>query len=320
MSTSGAVSVCSSPLPMAPVSLSSFSHTPSVVPSPCLLQLYRRILLPRRTLACFSSTLTSSASITSSSISAPKVVVTRERGKNGKLIDALARHGINCLELPLIQHSQGPDLNRLHSVLSDSVFDWIIITSPEAGLVFLQAWKDAGMPKVRIGVVGAGTANIFDEVLQSSNLLEVAFAPSKAIGKVLASELPKLGNTKCSVLYPASTKASNDIEEGLSNRGFEVMRLNTYTTSPVDYVDQFILEQARSLPVVTVASPSAIRAWVNLISEPKEWEKSLACIGETTAAAAKRLGLKNIYYPKNPGLEGWVDSILEALRSEAQVV
>ena len=45
-------------------------------------------------------------------------------------------------------------------------------------------------------------------------------------------------------------------------------------------------------------------AWVNLISEPKEWEKSLACIGETTAAAAKRLGLKNIYYPKNPGLEG----------------
>lgn len=32
-----------------------------------------------------------------------------------------------------------------------------------------------------------------------------------AIGKVLASELPKLGNANCSVLYPASTKASNDI-------------------------------------------------------------------------------------------------------------
>lgn len=40
------------------------------------------------------------------------------------------------------------------------------------------------MPKVRIGVVGAGTANIFDEVLQSSKqLLDVAFAPSK--GKTL---------------------------------------------------------------------------------------------------------------------------------------
>ncbi|KAA0060869.1 uroporphyrinogen-III synthase [Cucumis melo var. makuwa] len=235
-------------------------------------------------------------------------------------LHVVARHGINCLELPLIQHRQGPDLNRLQSVLSDTVFDWIVITSPEAGLVFLEAWKAAGMPKVRIGVVGAGTANIFEEVLQSSKLLEVAFAPSKAIGKVLASELPKLGNTKCSVLYPASTKASNDIEECLSNRGFEVTRLNTYTTAPVDYVDQTILEQARSLPVVTVASPSAVRAWVNLIPDPKEWDKSLACIGETTAAAANKLGLKNVYYPKNPGLEGWVDSILEALRSEAQIV
>lgn len=29
--------------------------------------------------------------------------------------------------------------------------------------------------------------------------------------------------------------------------------------APVDYVDQSILEQARLLPVVTVASPSAIR-------------------------------------------------------------
>ena len=33
-----------------------------------------------------------------------------------------ARHGINCLELPLIQHRQGPDLNRLHSVLSGTFF------------------------------------------------------------------------------------------------------------------------------------------------------------------------------------------------------
>ncbi|KAG7020555.1 Uroporphyrinogen-III synthase, chloroplastic, partial [Cucurbita argyrosperma subsp. argyrosperma] len=48
-------------------------------------------------------------------------------------------------------------------------------------------------------------------------------------------------------------------------------------------------------------------AWINLISEPKEWENSLACIGETTAAVAKRLGLKNVYYPKNPGLEGVAD-------------
>ncbi|TQD97497.1 hypothetical protein C1H46_016898 [Malus baccata] len=193
---------------------------------------------------------------------------------------AFVKQGISCLELPLIEHTRGPDLDRLSTVLSDTTFDWIVITSPEAGSVFLEAWKAAGTPNVTVGVVGAAT------------------------GEVLASELPKNGNEKCTVLYPASAKASNEIEEGLSNRGFEVTRLNTYTTGPVHHVDQTVLKQALSAPVIAVASPSAIRAWVGLIPESEQWSNSVACIGETTAKAAKKLGLTNVYYPANPGLEG----------------
>jgi len=38
----------------------------------------------------------------------------------------------------------------------------------------------AGTPKVKLGVVGAGTASIFEEVMQSSERsLDVAFTPSK---------------------------------------------------------------------------------------------------------------------------------------------
>lgn len=47
------------------------------------------------------------------------------------------------------------------------------------------------------------------------------------------------------------------------------------------------------------------RAWVNLIPELERWENSVACIGETTASAAKRLGLTNVYYPTDPGLYGY---------------
>ncbi|XP_057470270.1 uroporphyrinogen-III synthase, chloroplastic isoform X1 [Actinidia eriantha] len=293
---------------MAQFSVSSLSPPPSWSSPPSPLQLQRRIFFRSFTAKASSPSLACSRSD-------PKVVVTRERGKNGKLINALAKHGINCLELPLIEHMHLPDLDRLPSVLStDNAFDWIIITSPEAGLVFLDAWKAAGTPKVKVGVVGTGTATIFEEVAQSPKYsIDVAFAPSKAIGKVLVAELPKHGSGKCTVLYPASAKASNEIEEGLANRGFEVTRLNTYTTVPVHHVDQLILKQALSAPVVTVASPSAIRAWVNLISESEHWDNSVACIGETTALAAKRLGLRNVYHPTNPGLEGWLDSILEAL-------
>jgi uroporphyrinogen-III synthase len=37
------------------------------------------------------------------------VVVTREKGKNGKLQNALKRHSIPTIELPLIEHATGPD-------------------------------------------------------------------------------------------------------------------------------------------------------------------------------------------------------------------
>ncbi|KAH7526808.1 hypothetical protein JRO89_XSUnG0053100 [Xanthoceras sorbifolium] len=147
------------------------------------------------------------------------------------------------------------------------------------------------------------------------------------------------GCPNCSRLAASSNARG---EEGLFNRGFEVMRLNTYTTDemlcrekhwrlhlflfiancgdcapyvPVHHVDQMVLKQALSAPVVAVASPSAVRAWVNLISESEQWSNSVACIGETTASAAKNLGLRNVYYPTHPGLEGWVDSILEALKA-----
>ncbi|XP_021283828.1 uroporphyrinogen-III synthase, chloroplastic isoform X2 [Herrania umbratica] len=324
---------------LSPSALSPLLPPP---PPPCSssLQHHSRISFSPSRIGASSSSSTSQE-IQHTHTSNPKVVVTRERGKNFKLMDALfamifpfsncelrqiygsngtffavAELGINCLEFPLIQHAQGPDFDRLASVLSETAFDWIIITSPEAGSVFLEAWKAAGTPSVRVGVVGAGTASIFDNLIQSSkHSLNVAFAPSKATGKVLASELPKDGNRRCTVLYPASVKASNEIEEGLSSRGFQVMRLNTYTTVVVDHVDQIVLEKALSVPVVAVASPSAVQAWVNLISKPDSWSNSVACIGETTASAAKRLGLRNVYFPAQPGLDGWVGSILEALRA-----
>lgn len=245
--------------------------------------------------------------------SIPEVVVTRERGKNGKLVDALAVHGVSCLELPLIQHEQGPDFGRLSSILSETKFDWIIITSPEAGAVFLDAWRAAGNPHVKIGVVGSGTGSIFEDVNQSSPVIDVAFAPSKATGKVLASELPRCGDENCTVLYPASVKASNEVEEGLLSRGFHVTRLNTYTTVPVHHVDQEILKVALAAPVIAVASPSAIRSWMEIISSVGLWNNAVVCIGETTGLAAKQMGLQKVYYPENPGIEGWVRCILDAL-------
>lgn len=245
-----------------------------------------------------------------------RVVVTREHGKNGKLMKALEKRGIQCLELPLIEHRDGPDLPQLVQTLREVKFEWIIVTSPEAATVFLQAWREAGCPKVRIAVVGSGTGELFQNAKEGPDLLEVAFTPSKATAKVLASELPKIGDGDNHVLYPASLKAGDDLATGLTERGFLVLRMNTYSTETVRNLDEAAIASAASAPVATFASPTAVRAWMELVAEPRKWDGAAACIGSTSANAASKAGLQKIYHPESPGIEGWVESIMEALEAQ----
>ncbi|KAH7426407.1 hypothetical protein KP509_10G001000 [Ceratopteris richardii] len=244
--------------------------------------------------------------------SSPSVVVTREKGKNQKLMNILHSHGISSLELPLIEHREGPDLDKLPSFIREGMFDWIVITSPEAASVFLDGWRKAGFPEARLAVVGVGTGQVFEKVELENTKLSIDFVPSKANAKILAEELPKLLNGREKVLYPASAKASNELEMGLSARGFEVIRLNTYSTEAVKFIDSSILEIAISSPVVALASPTAVRAWVDVI-DVSTWSGAAACIGQTSAVAAQKAGLKRVFYPENPGIEGWLQSIIEAL-------
>jgi uroporphyrinogen-III synthase len=59
------------------------------------------LLFPGHRIACRASN--------SSVEREPTVVVTRELGKNEKLMKALSAHPVKCLEMPLIEHAEGPD-------------------------------------------------------------------------------------------------------------------------------------------------------------------------------------------------------------------
>eukprot|EP00882_Tetradesmus_deserticola_P008034 GHRQ01008463.1.p2 GENE.GHRQ01008463.1~~GHRQ01008463.1.p2 ORF type:complete len:238 (+),score=109.28 GHRQ01008463.1:329-1042(+) len=155
----------------------------------------------------------------------PTVVVTREHGKNGKLIKALSKHGIQCVELPLIEHAPGPDRDQLPGLLQAGAFDWVTCTSPESAAVFVEGWKAAGSPQVRVAVVGGGTG----EVLAAAGV-NPEFTATKALGKVMGSELPHVPGGSDVVLYPASVKASTDLQDSLAAAGFSVQRINTYNT------------------------------------------------------------------------------------------
>lgn len=238
-----------------------------------------------------------------------KVVVTREKGKNGKLMKALQHHGIGSIELPLIEHADGPELRLLPKVLATEAFEWVTITSPEAASVFIKGWKGAGCPKVRVAVVGAATG----EVLQQAGV-SVDYTPSKAIGKTLGAEVPKIEGGNRRVLYPASLHASSDLQDSLSASGFTVVRLNTYDTVLVTEVEPALLLQAKAAPIITFGSPSTVKAWVALVGKEVAAQQLAVCIGSTSARACQSQGLTRIYHPEAPGVEGWVEQVLLACR------
>ncbi|GLI66857.1 hypothetical protein VaNZ11_010844 [Volvox africanus] len=236
-----------------------------------------------------------------------KVLLTRESGKNEKMRDALSRKGYTCLEMPLIEHTDGPDRALLPSLLSEAAeqYDWVTITSPEAAAVFLEGWEQAGKPKVRAAVVGGGTGDV---LLQGG--ITPDYVPSKALGKVMGSELPRIPGGTGRVLYPASVKASTDLQDSLAAAGFEVHRINTYNTGPVRSVPESLLREALTADVVTYGSPSAVKAWVGLAGLEVANSKVNACIGSTSAKACASAGItENVYFPDSPGIEGWVDAV-----------
>lgn len=146
--------------------------------------------------------------------------------------------------------------------------------------------------------------------------IQPGFVPSIANAATLSAELPlSSGKEQWQVLYPASLKAQNTLQGGLESRGCKVVRLNTYSTEKVQHVSQKHLENALQCNVVAVASPSALKAWVNIAGEVQARDKVLACIGSTSGNAALALGYeqKRVLWSDRPGLQGLVECIEQAL-------
>ena len=272
------------------------------------------------------------------------IALTREEGKNDALASAIASCAelmeanqysvsLQTYELPCIQHADGPDYNQLKEILFQQAtnteistkYDYVVITSPEAARVLASAWPwtgnanegttTTGSPP-RVAAVGKAT-----ELALRDAGINVSFVPSKATAQTLVAELPVLSNDEgdrvINVLYPASAKAADVLANGLEDRAvFGVLRLDTYDTVPAEW-DETQQEQARQCQIVCFASPSAIKGWIanteTMGTNPNGYVA--ACIGETSAAACRTFGWDDhrIWYPKEqPGMDGWVEAVMEA--------
>lgn len=235
------------------------------------------------------------------SLNAPTLIaLTRESGKNNKLATAarLSLPTACTIELPCVQTVHTTNLPHLPTALQEP-YTWVLISSPESARLVANTTIT---PTASIAAIGAGTAS----VLRAAGLT-VSFEPTRATFNCLAAELPAQQGAR--LLYPASAKASAANVALLHARGFEVTRLDTYTTATAPWTDAQ-RKVSDNVQIVTFASPTTVRGWAANASPRRDFPA--ACIGETSANAARKAGFEHVFFPQSPGIKGWVSAIQDA--------
>lgn len=219
------------------------------------------------------------------------VILTRAAGKNAPLAGALAELGITPLEIPLLEQRTLPAAERVPDLLAEE-WDWVVVTSRE-GAKILASFS----PVAPVAVLGQASA---------APLAHVEFMASRPEVAALAAELPGPGR----VLYLASAIAGDTLVQVLQSRGFEVETLAVYSTF-TRQVAASELKQARAAQLVTLASPSAVRAWW----ETAKFDLPASCIGATTGDAARQAGFSRLQVAKSPEPLAWAREIATWLSS-----
>lgn len=215
------------------------------------------------------------------------VAITRPEDQARGLAAMLRARGATPHVCPTvaIQFECSPELDAALSAVSTVA--WIAFTSANAvravsaGLRRIGRTIPAG---VRLAAVGSATATAVEAMLRRAD-----FVASGGGADALAVELPDVVGRR--VLFPCGDLASDALEDGLARRGAAVHRVVAYRTVRGDGVESLRrLVATEALDVVIFASPSAVKNAASALEGGAAQRPVVACIGASTAAAARADG------------------------------
>ena len=134
------------------------------------------------------------------------------------------------------------------------------------------------------------------------------------MSETVVEELSSMAWTGTPVLLPSADIGRNALAQGLASMGAKVERIAAYRTTP----SQGMADRAREafesgIDAVTFTSSSTVRNLVDMLNGSKSVLQNLPliCIGPTTAATAKELGLKVALVAQEHTVEGLVSAVVE---------
>ena len=235
------------------------------------------------------------------------IILTRPQEGAAEFASALTAAGASVTFLPTIQiQPLALTLEAVASIqaaLSQSRYDSVIFTSARA-VAYFETITRPEHRRLHAYSVGPKTSAALD-ASWAGPVTQAQKARAEGLIELIATQQ----RSPARYLFPCSTLARPQLEEGLRAYGHHVERLELYQTSPIEAWPN----PAPLLPTpcwVVLASPSAA---VGLAASGIDLtEAAVACIGPTTEEAAVSAGLDVTVCAAEPSAAGLSEAIRDA--------
>jgi len=225
------------------------------------------------------------------------VLVPRATDGPDPLVIALHAAGAEPLVVPLIQTVPPFDPTELDDALlalEVGYYGWVAVTSAAAVPVLEDRAEETGhtlaglLDGVRVAAVGGSTARALREAGVRVDLVPTGRSSAVA----LLAAWPAAGAEPARVLLPLGDLAAPTMAEGLAARGWPVDVVVTYRTVPGPAPEPEVRDAyaAGRVDAVLLTSGSTARNLLAMLGAPPAGTL-VCCIGDSTAAEARRAGL-----------------------------
>ena len=243
------------------------------------------------------------------------ILVTRSADQAGDLCERLAAAGAQVHTLPLIEIAE-PDFQQPLNEAIGSLprWHWLLFTSANGVKFFFQRLlhlqRDArALSHVRIAAVGSKTAQALSERNIRADLIPVE--PSQ---RGLISAFSELEVEGLQFLFPTSDLSRTELPDALEARGAHVESVIAYQNRAPKF-DPTVSQLTSEGPIdmIIFTSPSAIHHAYEVLGEQEANAlldpSDIACMGSTTAEAARARGLKVEVQPAQSSIPNLVEAI-----------
>ncbi|HWL91098.1 MAG TPA: uroporphyrinogen-III synthase [Actinomycetota bacterium] len=239
------------------------------------------------------------------------ILVTRPAEQAARMVRELERRGARVLVAPTIRlaPARSAALTTALKDLAAGRFEWIALTSAATVEMFRERLSSPADVRAKVAAIGEGTSAAFRRWSRRDPDLR----PTTFTTTALARAFPRGSG---SVLCARADIAPEGLEEALSRKGWETVRVEAYrtifaTSLPREARDAL---QRGEVDAVTFTSASTVRGFLNARGAAKG-TPDVVCIGPVTAAAARDAGLRPAAVASPHTIEGLVAALERVLPS-----